>query len=275
MERARSLAAMLGFALALGFAAGGCTMALQEIRAPSTANAGTTGGPWTSMIYAARTDEGVVVVDLGWEGSGRELQRVLDGIGAEPAEVVAVFITHSHRDHIAGWPAVRHARFHMGEAEIPYFVGEKSHQGAMPRLASIIPPNLPDPGELEIEGFSEETVFAFGADTVRAFPVPGHTPGSAAYLVRGVLFAGDALSHTRPFGFQPARRIFSHDHDEARESLHALLERVADLEVEYVCTAHAICTDLHSLTEDLGLRDPSERRAEEPALASPSGGGGP
>lgn len=265
MDRTTRLAATLVSGFVLAWAAG-CTMALHEIQAPSAANAGTTGGPWTSMIYAVRTDEGVVVVDLGWEGSGGELERVLAGIGAERSEVTAVFLTHSHRDHIAGWPAVRHARFHMGEAEIPYFEGRQAHRGAIPRLASVLRPNLPEPGELEIVGIAEDTVFTFGADTVHAFPVPGHTPGSTAYLVRGVLFAGDALSHTRPFGFHPAKRMFSHDHQEARESLESLLFRAASAGAEIACTAHAICAPFDELAEDLGVEVPPARRAQgEPA----------
>jgi glyoxylase-like metal-dependent hydrolase (beta-lactamase superfamily II) len=54
-------------------------------------------------------------------------------------------------------------------------------------------------------------VFAVGADTVRAYVVPGHTAGSAAYLFRGVLFVGDAVTHTRAGGFAPARRGYSDD----------------------------------------------------------------
>jgi glyoxylase-like metal-dependent hydrolase (beta-lactamase superfamily II) len=227
---------------------GGCTMGFQSIRDRPDTSAVTTGGVWTSMIYATRTVKGVVVIDLGWEGSGNHLRRALAEVNAEPEDVVAVFLTHSHRDHIAAWPVVSHARFHMAEAEVPYFLGKKSHEGALSRIASVVSPSLPEPDEVEIEPFSQDTAFVFGADTIRAFLVPGHTPGSTAYLVRDVVLAGDALSYTRGMGFHHARRLVSHDMGQARHALDSLLRRLGDYEPRDVCTAHAICTDFESLT---------------------------
>src|SRR6202008_4186594 len=52
----------------------GCAYHLAEIQEPGRAVAFTTTGPWRSMIYAARTDSGVVVVDLGWAGAGGKLR---------------------------------------------------------------------------------------------------------------------------------------------------------------------------------------------------------
>ena len=56
------------FALALILAA--CTMNMQAVREPPYSYAAATAPPWQSMVYAARTDSGVVVVDLGWYGAG-------------------------------------------------------------------------------------------------------------------------------------------------------------------------------------------------------------
>lgn len=241
----------------------GCTIGFRSIQERPDSGATVTGGVWTSMIYAAHTAEGVVLIDLGWDGSGKALKSTLAEVAAEPEDVTSVFLTHSHRDHIAGWPMVRDARFHMAEAEVPYFLGEKSHQGTAPRLASVISPTLPERGELEITPFSRDTALVFGADTLRAFLVPGHTPGSAAYLFRGVVFAGDALSYTRLSGFRPARGMFSEDPDQARISLDSLWLRVEEHDPRYVCTAHAMCTDYDSLMEEWEWADPGVR-AERP-----------
>jgi hydroxyacylglutathione hydrolase len=237
-------------ALFFALAAAGCAVGLQQIQDPPQARAVTTGGMWVSMIYAARTDEGVIVIDLGWERDADQLKHALADIGATPADVVAVFITHSHRDHIAAWPAVRHATFHLGAAEVPYFVGEEEHDGPVPRLAGVVPPDLPDPGGLRIHAFSTDTAFAFGRDTLYAFLVPGHTPGSAAYLFRGVLFTGDALSYTRPFGFHHTKWIFADDMERGRASLDSLWPRLERHNVEAICTAHAKCTTLQELVEE-------------------------
>jgi len=109
----------------LGFAAllGGCTYHLAEIQEPGRAVAFTTTGPWRSMIYAARTDSGVMVVDLGWAGAGHRLRSKLRSMGVEPGDVTDVFLTHSHRDHIAAWRTVRGARFHLWLPEQPLFEG--------------------------------------------------------------------------------------------------------------------------------------------------------
>jgi glyoxylase-like metal-dependent hydrolase (beta-lactamase superfamily II) len=113
--------------------------------------------------------------------------------------------------------------------------------GWIPRLADRLrPPRLPRRGEVTVRAIHADTALAFGADTVRAFPVPGHTAGSAAFLLRGVLFVGDAASHGRG-GLRPARAGFTADLALARASL-ARLERAAAAHAPtLVCTAHARC----------------------------------
>lgn len=249
-----------GLLLGLVASAAGCTMGLQQVaERPGTA-AVTTGGPWNSMVYGIRTDEGVALFDLGWNGR-TGLDEVLARLQATPEEVTAVFLTHSHRDHIAAWPRVRHARFYMARAEVPYFLGEKEHEGPASRVASIVSPNLPAPGEIEIRPLDEDTAVVLGTDTIRAFLVPGHTPGSAAYLVEDVVLAGDALAHTRALGFQPARRLFSQDADEAQRSLDSLWARVLPYEPQHVCTAHARCTRYQELLDDWRWTDGEARTA--------------
>jgi glyoxylase-like metal-dependent hydrolase (beta-lactamase superfamily II) len=249
-----------GLLLALAVAAGGCTMGLQQVAdRPGTA-AVTTGGPWNSMVYGIRTDEGVALFDLGWNGR-TGLDEVLAQLQATPDEVTAVFLTHSHRDHIAAWPRVRHARFYMARAEAPYFLGEKEHEGAASRVASFVSPNLPGPGEIDIRPLGVDTAVVLGMDTIRAFLVPGHTPGSTAYLVEDVVLAGDALAHTRALGFQPARRLFSQDADEAHRSLDSLWARVLPYEPQHVCTAHARCIRYQELLDDWRWTDGEARTA--------------
>src|SRR5688572_13734672 len=65
-----------------------------------------TGGLNTSMIYVARTDSGVITIDLGWWGHHGPMSRALSRLDAKPDDVRRVFITHSHRDHIGAWRMV-------------------------------------------------------------------------------------------------------------------------------------------------------------------------
>ena len=159
--------------LLLGLA--GCTTNMSNIEGPR-ANAIPTAYPWNSMIYAARTDAGVVLVDLGWQNAEDALRRGLAQIGARPEDVTDVFLTHSHRDHIAAWPLVRHARFHVGAGEDALFSGRAGHADSPSRLAEIgIGNPAPWAGEVNVRAFQRDTMFVLGADTVRAFVVPGHT----------------------------------------------------------------------------------------------------
>lgn len=220
----------------------GCSLHLGEIQEPARAAAVPASFPWTSMIYAARTDRGVVVVDLGWYGGERALRRTLARLGARPEDVSDVFVTHSHRDHVGGWRAVRGARFHVAASEAPLFAGDSAHTDRPSRLGErVFGRGVPLPGEVETHPFAADTVFVLGGDTLRAFVVPGHTPGSAAYLFRGVLFVGDAVSHRPLRGFGGAMRIFTRDREQARASLASLWERALPHGVQWVCTAHAKC----------------------------------
>jgi glyoxylase-like metal-dependent hydrolase (beta-lactamase superfamily II) len=215
---------------------------VSHIREPGRAAAVTTPDVSRSMIYLARTDSGVIVVDLGWVGAGGRVRAGLKQLGASPGDVFAVYLTHSHRDHIRGWRTVRGARFHLAAPDVPTFTGRARHADLPSRLAAAIFPNpYPVHDALDLRPFSRDTSFVLGSDTLRAFLVPGHTAGSAAYLFRGVLFVGDALAFRYLRGFGYAKRSYTLDSEENHASVESLWSRVAPYRVEWVCTAHAKC----------------------------------
>jgi hydroxyacylglutathione hydrolase len=231
----------------LALVLGGCTHNLRYVQEPGRATAFPTSLPWVSMIYAARTDSGVVVVDLGWYGAGGSLRHRLRSLGATTRDVTDVFLTHSHRDHIGAWRTVRGARFHLAASEAPLFEGEAPHADTPSRLARKVAGHAgPVPGEVDLRAFDADTAFTFGRDTMRAFIVPGHTDGSAAYLFRGVLFVGDAVARKPATGFKGADALFSESTRQNRESLRSLFDRVSPYPVRYVCNAHAKCAAFDS-----------------------------
>jgi hydroxyacylglutathione hydrolase len=216
-----------------------------EAVVPAGAAVALTGGPNTSMIYLARVPDGIVAIDLGWWGSERPMRRALHALGASVDDVTHVFLTHSHRDHVGAWRLVRGSRFHLAAPELAAFIGERRHQGWIPHAAERLKRStLPQAGEVAVRTFSRDTSFVFGADTLRAYIVPGHTAGSAVYLFRGILFLGDAATYTRRGGFAPARRGYSDDPRTAARNLEALWARLPRRQARYVCTAHAKCSAL-------------------------------
>lgn len=232
-----------------------CTRDLQLVQDLPNAIAGTTTGPWASMIYMARTDSGLIAIDLGWTGSGQILPALARALDGTPPDVRFVFLTHAHRDHIAGWPLVRQARFVIGAPESPALTGAASHAGWATRLGDAMSAYpRPRPGELAMVPLGADTAIVLGRDTVHAFPVPGHTAGSMAYLFRGILFGGDAINWRPGSGFQGARPEFSDDDAQSRESLRSLWARLPLARTNILCTAHGKCALADSALRERVLR---------------------
>jgi glyoxylase-like metal-dependent hydrolase (beta-lactamase superfamily II) len=224
---------------------GGCSVtAPPHLQSPPRSLVVTSGGNH-SASYLARVEGGIIVVDLGWWGADDALENGLKQLGATPEDVVAVFLTHSHRDHIAGWRRVRHAPFHMARSEVELLFRRSEHGGWIPRWAEkLMRSDVPATDDVRVGAFASDTVFVMGSDTMRAFLMPGHTAGSAAYLFRGTLFVGDAVGSELGGGWRPARGGYSDDVEAARRSLTRLRERVARYDVRWMCSAHLKCGEV-------------------------------
>lgn len=241
--RARLLVVAAVAAVALGAFFAARVVDMGHLDDPPRSAAFTTMGPWNSMVYLASTDSGVVAIDLGWSGSDRHFLEALRSLGKVPEDVAHVFVTHGHRDHVAGWPWVSGATFHVSAPEVPLFTGEElPHDWPSRMVERLKRTPRPARSEVALAPFTGDTVFDLG-EPLRAFAMPGHTRGSAAFLFRGVLFMGDAVSHMPIRGFHGAATMYSDDMDAARESLVTLFRDRVDLtEVEWVCTAHGKCS---------------------------------
>jgi glyoxylase-like metal-dependent hydrolase (beta-lactamase superfamily II) len=196
------------------------------------------------MIFVARTDSGVMTIDLGWGGAAKGLREVLARIGATPADVRWAFLTHAHRDHVAGWSAIPQATVVLGKEEVPYFTGSAKYRGLVPRVGDkMLPYRRPSPQQVRVLPLGSDTVFVLGQDTLRAYAAPGHTAGSTVYLFRGTLFAGDAANWRVTSGFGGARSEFSDSVEQSRASMVSLLHRLDSAGVRWrvLCTAHGKC----------------------------------
>ena len=234
---------LVGAAATVGCTSSAVRAGVRTLEADPAQRVATTNGANASLLVVRRTDVGVVVVDLGWQGAERALVNALARLGAQPRDVVAVLLTHSHRDHVGAWRSVAHAPFYVGIGEGARLTGRVPHRGWIPRLADRLRrPALPAPGALVVHELHGDTALTFGRDTVRAFALPGHTAGSMAWLLGDALLLGDGASH-RPIDGRlgPARRGFSDDTRLARRSLVRLRSAVSPYPVRALCTAHARC----------------------------------
>lgn len=199
---------------------------LVNLEHPTAKEAHLADGPEPIVIafHAIRhPTRGLYIVDTGVERALRDApeQAALSGIAARAMDadkirvrtdtaswlakqgepLRGVMLTHLHLDHLTGLRDVPDA--------VPIFTGpgEASAKGFL--NAFVRGPTdaaLAGKGPLHEWRFAKETggsfagvVDVFGDATVWAIHVPGHTPGSTAYLARTpdgpVLFTGDA-SHT-------------------------------------------------------------------------------
>lgn len=146
-------------------------------------------------------------------------------LAAQPTPVAGVLMTHLHLDHVMGLPDV--------PAGTPVYTGPGEGgarsflnafvQGSTDRTLAHLPPLSELEFQPDPDGRTRGVLDLFGDGSVYAISVPGHTPGSVAYLVRTtqgpVLLTGDTC-HTK-FGWEHEVEPgdFTADHEQNRAAL--------------------------------------------------------
>jgi glyoxylase-like metal-dependent hydrolase (beta-lactamase superfamily II) len=140
-----------------------------------------------SNATVVRTDDGLVLVDPGIDGS--DLEQLADDLDQLGLPVVAGFCTHPHWDHLL-W----HSRF----GDVPRYA-----TAAAAQVAGAARERAQKMAEESASGIPLELVALVTTIPADGGPVPGeilehdaHAVGHAAVLLadRGVLLAGDMLS---------------------------------------------------------------------------------
>ncbi|MFE9251037.1 MBL fold metallo-hydrolase [Streptomyces sp. NPDC007088] len=167
-------------------------------------------------FYVVHHPDGLVLVDAGLPGHLKQLRAHLSGTGLGLADVRAVLLTHSHPDHTGLVTALHRAgaeiHVHRPDAATLTDGPRSSMRHAKPErsMAPYLlrrPAALGTPLHMALRGGFTAPPFAhahpFDGDTTfdalpgrpAAVPLPGHTPGSVAYVFAEAkaVFTGDAL----------------------------------------------------------------------------------
>lgn len=178
----------------------------------------------------------VALVDAGNDPSGEAIRAELSRRGLRPEAVKAILITHGHGDHIAAIPTFPNAQVMALAAEIPLAEGRAGASGPVTQFFPASPTGVKVTLPLQ-----DGDGVMLGEAMVRVYAIPGHTGGSAAYLVNGVLFLGDSADATTEGELRGAPWAFSDDAAQNRASLVSLHQRLVEegASVEAIAFAHS------------------------------------
>ena len=162
----------------------------------------------------------VAIVDAGNDKSGEALLAELARRKLDAGAVTAIFLTHGHPDHTGAVALFPNAAVMALAPEVGLIEGTARPSGPLTRFMPLAPAGkvtrmLAD-GETVTVGYAEVHVYA----------MPGHTQGSAAYLVGGVLFMGDAADADSNGRVIAPPWIFSDSQPQASDSIVTLADRL-------------------------------------------------
>ncbi len=119
---------------------------------------------------------------------GEETGRFLALLERHRWKLTAIWLTHAHIDHIMGVAGVRAAfpvPIHLHPADRPLYQA-LPEQGRWMGF-DLAPPPTPD------HPLAHGDVLRLGAAKFEVRHVPGHSPGSVAFVGHGVIIGGDVL----------------------------------------------------------------------------------
>lgn len=166
-------------------------------------------------------DGKVALIDAGNDKEGKAILAELSRRKLGPDAVAAILLTHGHGDHLAGCHVFPSAPVYALAGDVGLAEGREAAKGPIGKLAGVRPT-----GVKIARALTDGETLTLGSRSIKVFAIPGHTAGSAAYLVDGVLFLGDSAGSSKEGKVLPAPWQFSEDGPQNRASLHALAERL-------------------------------------------------
>lgn len=174
-------------------------------------------------MYVIKDSNQFIAID-----AGKDIEVVsaeLKKLNIDADKVVAVLLTHTDMDHVAGVPLFKNAKIYISKQEEMMLTGEKQKipgvSNSLSRKDYIL---LEDKQSLKIGNENSFNILT-----------EGHTTGSMCYQVNDkYLFTGDILSLVDG-KLGPSVKFFDLDHEMATKSISKITKLP---NVEYIFTAH-------------------------------------
>jgi hydroxyacylglutathione hydrolase len=156
-------------------------------------------------FFVIKMPEGLICIDSGWRSS--VVRREFEKFGLDTANVIAVFLTHTHRDHSNCCDQYHNAEVYSKNAQ---------HK----QSSSLI---------------RDGEIIKIGMNSVQAIDTPGHSTCSVSYLVNDkYLFSGDTI-RIKNDKIYPFYYVFNHNNKLIKKSISQLSKMSG---IEYLLTAH-------------------------------------
>ncbi len=183
------------------------------------------------------SDNVVALVDCGNDAQATAILAALKkrGLGADAVRVI--LLTHGHADHTAGCHNFPLATVYAFAQDKGLALGTEHAHGPLTSFSQTPPEKRTKVDQLLVDGES----INLGTLQVRAFAVPGHTAGSAAFVANEVLYLGDSAGITSDGKLRPAPWIFTDDPAQNRAQLKGLAARLTreKLAVKQLAPSHS------------------------------------
>jgi glyoxylase-like metal-dependent hydrolase (beta-lactamase superfamily II) len=184
--------------------------------------------PNDAAIYLLAVAGRAALIDAGCGDATDMVLANVEAAGVNPAQIEALLLTHCHYDHTGGAADLRRrlgCRVFAHALDAQYIeAGDNAVSAADWYGASLSPCAV----DRKLTG--DGGTIALGARAIDAIHIPGHSPGSLAYLVeshqRGVVFAQDVHGPLHP-------ELLSNAADYRKS-----LQRLLDLDADILCEGH-------------------------------------
>ena len=174
-------------------------------------------------MYVIKDSNQYVVID-----AGKDIDVVADELkklNIDADKVVAVLLTHTDMDHVAGIPLFKNAKIYLSKQEEMMLTGEKQK---IPGMSNSI-------SRKDYILLEDKQTLKIGDEYSFSILTEGHTTGSMCYQVNDkYLFTGDILSLVDG-KLGPPVKFFDLDHEMATKSISKITKLP---NVECIFTAH-------------------------------------